>query len=83
MPYHIYTPSPISFSQPLLNPVQPCTVHGNLIIHLIRLLADPLEMSILCLHLVTHSATQLVETLGGTETSRARTDDEDIDVAAE
>jgi hypothetical protein len=46
---------------PLLNSVQPGAIHGDLIINLVCLACDPLNVLVLCVHLVTHRATELVE----------------------
>jgi len=51
-------------SHPLLNPVQPRTIHSNLIINLICLARNPLNMLILRIDFLTHRATEMIKTLG-------------------
>jgi hypothetical protein len=53
-------------SQHLLDPVQPRPVHGNLVINLVRLACNPLDVFVLCVHLLTHCLTKLVQALSST-----------------
>lgn len=45
----------------LSDAVQPCTVDSNLIIHLVRLVDDPVNVLVLCINLVAHGFTQHVK----------------------
>ena len=47
-----------------MNPIQSCPVHGNLIIHLIRLARNPLNVLVLRIDLLAHRAAEVVEALG-------------------
>jgi hypothetical protein len=53
-------------SHDLLDSVQPGPVHSDLIIHLIGLARDPLDVLVLCVHLLPHGLTELVQALSRT-----------------
>lgn len=48
----------------LLDAVKPGPVHGNLIVHLVRLTNNPLNVLILRIHFLAHGPTQMVESPG-------------------
>lgn len=56
----------IKHSIRLVNPVQPSPVHSNLIINLVRLLDNPINMSVLRFYLLTHGFRQRTESRRGT-----------------
>lgn len=47
----------------LFDPLQPCPVHGNLIIHLVCLARDAIDVLVLRIHLLAHSLSEVTETL--------------------
>jgi hypothetical protein len=48
----------------LLETVQPCAVHGNLIVHLVRLPMEDFKLLIVRVRFSAYSATQLIESRG-------------------
>jgi hypothetical protein len=49
----------------LLDPLQSRPVHGNLIIHLVRLASDAINVLVLCIHFLAHSLSEVAETFSG------------------
>jgi hypothetical protein len=64
---YTYIPNTIRWQPPiihLLDPIQPRTVHSDLVVHLIRLACNPLDVPVLRIRFLAHGATYLVETFG-------------------
>jgi hypothetical protein len=56
-------PTSVSLFLALLEPIQPCAVHRNLIVHLIRLVPDTCQVYILRICLIAYRPAQLIHPL--------------------